>query len=74
MARTRFRWTRERYYRAQHLDRLLPQLTSTTSPPSLVVRLHELIRQNPGMWNRDPLDRPLWLRHHERFGDPDIPF
>lgn len=74
MSTNRQRWTKARYYKAQHLDRLLCQLGSVVSPPAIVQKLHELVQHTPGMHGVDPLTRPLRDRHWDRFGDPDIPF
>lgn len=67
----RFRWTRERYYRAHHLNRLLWRFTGNA--PALVERFHELIDSTPGMNGTDPLTLPLRIRHWDRLDD-SIPF
>jgi len=76
MTSRRFRWTRERYYKAQHLNRLLPQLASTVEPPRLVRLLHQLHDRTPGIHGTDPLTRSLSERRwdRDRSFDPDIPF
>lgn len=72
MTKNRFRWTRERYYRAHRLNRLLWRFTGNV--PTLVQRLHELIDRTPGMHGTDMLTLPMNIRHLGRFGDPDVPF
>lgn len=68
----RFRWTRARYRRADHLARLLSRMQHDLhAPPELVERYFRL-------WSRyrpeaDPLAEPLWLRL-SRFKGDDIPF
>ncbi|MBX3610354.1 MAG: hypothetical protein KF871_10715 [Hydrogenophaga sp.] len=65
----RFRWTRERYYRAHHLSRLLLRLNGYSyEPPSLVQRLMDLYALHPS--NGDPLTVPIGWRYDRC----DIPF
>lgn len=71
MARHRFRWTRERYRKAQHLSRFFARWVYElpSEPPQLLQRFHDL-------WERhrqkdDPLLTPLKYR---RDFDDSIPF
>lgn len=66
-----FRWTRERYRRAHHLNRLLPSLAFNVEAPFLVRQLWKLTEhQRP-----DPLETPLRVRlRARRDPDDDIPF
>lgn len=70
----RFRWTRERYYRAQHLNRFLLHVRDTNRPPPLVQRLQDLFKAHPGAMGSDPLLEPVHRRKERRFGDDYIPF
>lgn len=66
-----FRWTRKRYYRAQHLARLQSQLCTPMQTPAIGEAYFALMRP---IWDqRDPLDRPLWLRLEDTKPD-GIPF
>lgn len=68
MTRPRFRWTRERYYRARHLARLLPHIGSAVEPPPLVRRLFDLEARHP------QLPDPLTVSIEWRYDRSDIPF
>jgi len=69
MMKERFRWTRERYYRAHHLNRLLVRLNDYGySAPPLVERLHDLYYRHPS--HGDPLTIPIGWRYDRC----DIPF
>lgn len=70
MSRRRFRWTRERYRKAQHLSRFYARWVYElpSEPPQLLQRYFDL-------WERhrqkdDPLLVPLKYRHES----DDIPF
>lgn len=66
---TRFRWTRAKYKRAQHLNRLLPLLPfHCPDKPALVQRYHDLWDAHPQ--GSDPLEVPL----RYRLPSDDIPF
>jgi hypothetical protein len=69
MTLKRFKWTRERYYRAHHLSRLLMRLNGYGyAPPPLVQRLIDLYALHPE--KHDPLTTPIeW-----RYDRCDIPF
>jgi hypothetical protein len=72
--RARFRWTRERYYHAQRLNRLALRLGFYRAPP-IVDRWFELWRQHPAACGSDPLDIPVRARlTMRRNPDDDIPF
>lgn len=67
--RNRFRWTRERYYRAHHLSRFLLRLNGYGyAPPPLVQRLIDLYARYPE--KGDPLTTPIEYRYDR----DDIPF
>lgn len=70
MARRRFRWTRERYYKAHHLSRFFARWVYElpSEPPRLLQRLWELYERHPQ--NTDPLLTPLKYRHER----DEIPF
>lgn len=72
MTKNRFRWTRERYYRAHRLNRLLWRFTGNVPP--LVSRLHELLDRTPGVHGEDFLTLPLAYRLSRRSSDDEIPF
>ena len=68
----KFRWTRERFYKAQHLNRLLCQLP--VNAPPLVDRYHKLMNEHyDTCCRRDPLLEHLEYRL-ERFKGDEIPF
>jgi len=71
MARRRFRWTRDRYRKAQHLSRFFARWVYElpSEPPALVQRLHELWERHPQ--RPDPLLKPISWRYER---DSDIPF
>jgi hypothetical protein len=69
----RFRWTRERYMKAHHLNRLMQRFNHIPDKPRLVERFHDLIDSTPGMNGTDPLTLPMRIRHWDRFND-SIPF
>jgi hypothetical protein len=73
MGRRRFRWTRERYYKAAHLSRYFARhvYDLPSEPPGLLERYWELWRRYP--CGDDPLLTPLRHRHAFR-DDDDIPF
>lgn len=70
MTRRRFRWTRERYYKARHLSRFFARwiYELPSEPPRLLKHLWELCEQHPQ--NDDPLLTPLKYRHER----DEIPF
>jgi hypothetical protein len=70
MPRRRFRWTRERYRKAQHLSRFFARwmYELPSEPPPLLQRYFELWERHPQ--RDDPLLAPLSMR----FPDPDVPF
>ena len=69
MTRKRFKWTRAKYRRADHLARLLGrQITVVGEEPDLVRRYFELWARHPQ--HNDPLLQPL----RYRVGLDDIPF
>lgn len=69
MSRNRFRWTRDRYYRAHHLNRFLLRLNGYGyEPPPLVQRLHDLYASRPEKSD------PLTVRLEWRYDRCDIPF
>ena len=77
MARKRFRWTRARYKKADHLRRYFNRhvYDLPSEPPSLLERYWELWRRHPQA--EDPLlDRTLrarlWDKKHDE--SDDIPF
>lgn len=64
----RFRWTRTKYRRAQHLARLLARFENMPSDAPAIVERYW------GLWAQyhsygDPLLRPISWRY-----DPEIPF
>lgn len=65
-----YRWTRERWYKACHLERLYARLPYHWDgrEPRDVARLRKLRDAHPGMTGRDPLTAPLWFRRGCRFG------
>lgn len=72
-----YRWTRERWYKAGHLERLYARLPYHWHgrEPRAVARLEQLREAHPGMTGQDPLDTPLWQRRARRFGWGDeVPF
>ncbi len=64
----RFRWTRAKYKRAHHLNRLLEHVPGPWNPPPLVERFLKLWEQHPQMY--DPLTLPLEFRYDRS----DVPF
>lgn len=63
MSRYRFRWTRARYRKAQHLSRFFARLVYElpSEPPALLQRFHELWARHPQ--GDDPLLTPFkWRR------------
>jgi len=65
-----YRWTRERYYRAQHLWRLA--MFSPGRMPRVCELLSELMH---AVNRRDPLEEPISYRLRRRRGvDDSIPF
>lgn len=70
MARRRFRWTRERYRKAQHLSRFFSRLgyDLPSDPPRLLQRYFELWERHPQ--RDDPLLQPVRYRYER----DDIPF
>lgn len=70
MARHRFRWTRERYRKAQHLSRFFARWVYElqSEPPRLLQRYFDLWERHPQ--RNDPLLQPLAYRHDR----DDIPF
>jgi hypothetical protein len=70
MARHRFRWTRERYRKAQHLSRFFARwlYELPSDPPRLLQRYFDLWERYPQ--RNDPLLQPLAYRHDR----DDIPF
>lgn len=65
---SRFRWTRAKYRKAHHLNRLLGKLDYYGQKPPLVERFHELWDRHPQ--GSDPLLAPI----HWRYDRDDIPF
>lgn len=73
MARDRFRWTRERYYRAHHLNRLLNRFQCLPEMPRLLERYYALRALHPQ--HDDPLKRLVCFRlDDKRRLDDGIPF
>jgi hypothetical protein len=76
MPRKRFHWTRAKYRKAHHLNRLLIQICNINSLPPLVERYHELWSE----WDSrhscsDPLEVPIARRLADRHPERDgIPF
>lgn len=70
MARRRFRWTRERYRKAQRLSRFFSRLVYDlpSDPPRLLQRYFELWERHPQ--RDDPLLQPVRYRYER----DDIPF
>lgn len=65
----RFRWTRAKYRRAQHLARLLPRVNySQSDAPDIVQRYFTLWERYPSYG--DPLLTPMRYRYEL----DDIPF
>ena len=63
MSRKRFKWTRERYYKAKQLTRLVGRFDPYHIPdqqPGLMARYCELMR--PIWEQRCKFEQPLWLR------------
>jgi hypothetical protein len=71
MARRRFRWTRERYRKAQHLARFFSRWVYELpgEPPRLLQRYFELWERHPQ--RDDPLLQPVRYRYDR---DMEIPF
>jgi hypothetical protein len=72
MARNRFRWTRERYRKAHHLNRLLGRHIECWNAPPLVQLYQHLWSEHDMRSHHDPLADPLSLRL-ARFKGDDIP-
>jgi hypothetical protein len=72
MARRRFRWTRERYRKAQHLSRFFARWVYElpSERPALLQRFQDLWERHPQ--RDDPLTRPIRQRRAD-FED-SIPF
>ena len=70
MARRKFRWTRERYRKAQHLSRFFSRWVYDlpSDPPRLLQRYFELWERHPQ--RDDPLLQPVRYRYER----DDIPF
>lgn len=72
--RKRFKWTRDRYYRAKHLARLLSAFEPYKLPdeqPGLARRYCDLMQP---IWKQsDPFERPVWLRLEDTKPD-GVPF
>lgn len=70
MPRRRFRWTRERYRKAQHLARFYGRWVYElpSEPPRLLQRYFELWERHPQ--RDDPLLQPVKYRYER----DDIPF
>lgn len=63
MTRKRFKWTRERYYQAKHLTRLMGRFDPYHMPdrqPGLMGRYCDLMR--PIWEQRCPFEIPVWMR------------
>lgn len=64
----RFRWTRELYKRAHHLNRFMPRVCSYAEAPSLV-------RQFWALWEHHQQGNDPLLTHISwRYDRDDIPF
>lgn len=63
MPRRRFRWTRERYRKAQHLSRFYARWVYElpSEPPQLLQRYFDLWERHPQ--SDDPLARPHYVRY-----------
>ena len=71
-----YRWTRERWHHARHIERLYWRHPyDWNRHPTIMTRLNELRDAHPGMTGTDPLDTPLWVRRGLRLGWGDeVPF
>lgn len=71
-----YRWTRDRWYRARHIERLYWRYPyDWNREPKIMTRLKALLDAHPGMTGTDPLATQLRVRRGQRLGWGDeVPF